>query len=101
MIQKNFYKYLFFVLLFISGFAKAQFRNTAKIDSVIKPGFYAIDITPVLSGLVKTDFSDLRIVDEAGNQVPYLLGNSLPTMDTTLLRTLKIIQNTLNDSGQS
>jgi hypothetical protein len=101
MIQKSIYKYLFFVFLFISGFARAQFRNTAKIDSVKKPGFYTIDITPVLSSLVKTDFSDLRIVDEAGNQVPYLLGNSLPTMDTTRLRSLKIIQNILNDSGQS
>ena len=101
MIQKNMHRYFLIIFVFISGFARAQFRNTAKIDSVNQPGFYSVTVSPELSSKVKTDFSDLRIVNEAGNQIPYLLVNSMPAMDTTLLRSLKIIQNKLNDSGQS
>jgi hypothetical protein len=74
----------------------------ANIDSVKQSGFYAINITPALSSLIKTNFSDLRIVDDAGNQIPYLLGSGLQAMDSALFKPLEIVQNILkDDSGNS
>ena len=102
MIPQSIHKYPLFILILFSGFARAQFRNRAAIDSVKQSGFYAIKITPAVSSLIKTNFSDLRIVDGAGNQVPYLLESELQTMDSAHFKPLEIGQNILNDdSGHS
>ena len=66
MIRQSIHKYPLFILILFSGFARAQFRSRAGIDSVKQTGFYAIKITPALSSLINTNFSDLRIVDSAG-----------------------------------
>lgn len=48
------------------------FRTKANLERVPLPGFYAVDITPELSKYVQTDFRDIRIIDEKGQQVPYV-----------------------------
>jgi hypothetical protein len=102
MIRISPYKYWFFILLLSCGFASAQsFKNIAHVDSVSQSGFYAIRVTPELSSLVKTDFSDLRIADNKGNPIPYLLGTDIPMLDTGLFKPLKIQKNIVNDSGQN
>ena len=102
MIRQSIHKYPLFILILCSGFARAQFRNKADIDSVRQSGFFAIKITPALSSLIKTNFDDLRIVDGAGNQIPYLLGSGLQSMDSTLFKPMEIVQNIINDdSGHS
>jgi hypothetical protein len=102
MIRADLYRYLLFFLLLSCGYASAQsFKNKAQIDSVLQSRFYAIYVTPELSSLVKTDFSDLRITDKKGNPIPYLLGSDIPMLDTGLLKPLKIQKNIVNDSGQN
>lgn len=66
------------VLLFclISFYTTAQtegYKYYSRLDSVIKPGFYNIELTPGLNARLKTDFSDLRIVNDAGKWVPHIL----------------------------
>lgn len=51
----------------------AQFRYIAALDSVKETGFYSIAITPELSSYLKTDLSDLRIIDEKKQQIPFIL----------------------------
>lgn len=80
---------------------QAQFKNTASLASVTKTGFYAINVTPVFSSYVKTDFSDLRIKDDSGLQAPYVV-RALSSMyyDTVFTR-FKIVNNSLHDSGKN
>ncbi|MES1221566.1 MAG: hypothetical protein ABUT20_39060 [Bacteroidota bacterium] len=64
--------------LFLSYYGQAQqFHHTALMDRISKDGFYSIPITPVLSGYLKTDLSDIRIADEKGQWVPHLTNWSL------------------------
>jgi hypothetical protein len=86
----------------IYGYAGAQsYKNKAHIDSIKQSGFYAINVTPELSSLIKIDFSDLRIMDNKGNPIPYLLENDIPILDSGFFESLKILKNIVNDSGQN
>jgi hypothetical protein len=102
MIRKILPKCWFFIWILMGGYARAQtFQHTARIDSVDHSGFYAIHITPALSTLMKADFSDLRIKDSSGNPVPYLMGTEISWKDSSQFAQLKIVENAVNDSGQT
>ena len=60
-------------VIFLSLGAGAQFRYSALLDTVKATGFYTISITPELSSYLKTDLSDLRIVDEKKQPVPFII----------------------------
>jgi hypothetical protein len=102
MMRKIQSKWIWLLLFLLSGTAGAQtFNYNADLDSVDQSGFYAFSITPELSSMLKTDFRDLRIKDNAGNPVPWLAASNLPVLRPDLLRALDIVQNTTTDSGQS
>jgi hypothetical protein len=102
MIRKILCKSWIFIGVLMAGQAGAQsFGHRARIDSVVQSGFYAIPVTPALSALMKTDFSDLRITDHTGNPVPFLLGTDISLKDSALYVSLKMVENTVNDSGQT
>lgn len=50
-----------------------HFKYKAAIDSVGQSGYYNILITPAMNAQLKTDYSDLRIVNKTGKWVPHLL----------------------------
>jgi hypothetical protein len=58
--------------LLLSLYTKAQFRHKASLDSIRKTGFYSLAVTPELSSHLKLDLSDLRIIDEKKQWVPYI-----------------------------
>ena len=60
------------IVIFLSLHTEAQFRYTALLDTVKATGFYSIAITPELSSYLKTDLSDLRIVDEKKQPVAFI-----------------------------
>jgi hypothetical protein len=60
------------VVLLMSLHSKAQFHHTALLDTVKATGFYHIPITPELSSYLKTDLSDLRIIDEKKQYIPFI-----------------------------
>jgi len=90
-----------FLPLFCGSVRAQTFNYRADLDSVYQSGFYAFSITPELSSMLKTDFSDLRIRDKTGNPVPWLAAGNLPVLRPELLKALDIVQNTTTDSGQT
>jgi hypothetical protein len=66
------------LLLFslITFYATAQtdgYKFYSLLDSVKTPGFYNIELTPGLNAHLKTDYSDLRIINDAGKWIPHIL----------------------------
>ncbi len=51
----------------------AGYKYYSQLDSVKTSGFYTIGLTPELTAHLKTDYSDIRIVNEAGKWVPHIL----------------------------
>ncbi|MEP7238618.1 MAG: hypothetical protein ABI685_12155 [Ferruginibacter sp.] len=49
------------------------YKFYSKLESVKTSGFYNIEITPELSAYLKTDYSDIRIVNDSGKWVPHIL----------------------------
>ncbi len=65
---------LVFILASVSCFAQTEgYRFRAEIEPVKESGFYNIILTPALNAHLKTDFSDLRIINSTGKWVPHLL----------------------------
>jgi hypothetical protein len=92
---------LFSMLVSLACFAQTGgYRFRADIDPVKETGFYNIILTPQLHAHLKTDYSDLRIVNASGNWVPHLLRN--PGDEQTKHETvyaLPIIKNEGNSSS--
>lgn len=87
------------VVLMLSLHSKAQFHYTALLDTVKATGFYHIVITPELSSYLKTDLSDLRIVDEKKQYIPFIA--DIPYGKKAIHSVLfdqKIIKNEIIDS---
>lgn len=89
------------LLLLLCMHGHAQFRNKAALEPVAKTGFYRIEVTPELSSYLKTDFSDLRIMDEGERQVPYVVKERVMMYYDTVFTKLSIISNKPGDSGRS
>jgi hypothetical protein len=72
--KKKWINFLLFVL--ISFYCSAQtegYKFYSKLDSIRTAGFYNIEITPELSAHLKTDYSDIRIVNGEGKWIPHIL----------------------------
>ena len=55
-------------------FARAQqFNYRSTLDSIASSGFYTITITPELSAHLKTDLSDLRVVNNRDQWIPHII----------------------------
>jgi hypothetical protein len=68
--------------LLLSGFmffyASAQtagYKFYSLLDSVKTSGFYNIELTPELNAHLKTDYSDIRIINSSNKWVPHILRN--------------------------
>jgi hypothetical protein len=91
-----------FFLLLVTGASKAQqFSQMAPLDSVKATGFYRITLNNSLTHYLKTDFSDLRITDEKGRQVPYIIERNIRKNSGTGFQSLEILENKISDSGNS
>lgn len=73
--KKKLYKLLLVLLLCqLQAVAQtADFNYEAAIQPVDSSGFYNIVLTPELNAHLKTDYSDLRIVNDSGRWVPHLV----------------------------
>jgi hypothetical protein len=72
--RKKWINVFLFCLLLLDGRAQtAGFRFYCKIDSIKASGFYNIELTPDMAACLKTDYSDLRIVNDSGKWVPHVL----------------------------
>lgn len=72
--KKKWINLLLFSLITICCAAQTGgYKFFSKLDSVKTSGFYNIELTPDLYARLKTDFSDLRIVNDAGKWIPHVL----------------------------
>jgi hypothetical protein len=53
--------------------SQSAYKYAAKLDEVKTPGFYQIELLPVIVSKLQPGLQDLRILDGKGNQVPYML----------------------------
>lgn len=73
---------LFCIITASSSVAQiAGWHYEAALDSTKEAGFYNIVLTPAICAYLKTDYSDLRIVNDSGKWVPHLL--RLPNSELT------------------
>ena len=103
------------LLLFslITLYATAQtdgYKFFSPLDSIKTSGFYTVELTPELNAHLKTDYSDLRIVNGSGKWIPHILYNPSEQMavdavsydlrftktEMPKLTTILIIENTFN-----
>ena len=91
---------IFFSLAGLSSVAQTEgYQYKATIDGIKESGFYNIEITPAINAHLKTDYSDLRIINSNGKWVPHLLiqANSNRSADNLLLD-LPIVKKESNTS---
>ncbi len=64
---------LFSLIPFCCSAQTDGYKFYSKLDSINTSGFYNIEFTPELSAHVKTDYSDIRIINSNNKWVPHLL----------------------------
>lgn len=102
MIRRITNNWICFFLLLVTGTSNAQqFSQAAPLDSVKATGFYRITLNNSLTHFLKTDFSDLRIIDEKGQQVPYIIERNIRRNSSSGFQSLEILENKITDSGNS
>lgn len=74
--KKNLLNTLLFSLISLCSSAQTDgYRFYSPLDTVKSDGFYSIDLTPLINAHLKTDYSDVRIVNDSGKWVPHILRN--------------------------
>lgn len=66
------------LLVLATSYCTAQtdgYKHYTRLDSVKNPGFYNIALSPATTPYLKTDHSDLRIINQSGRWVPHILQN--------------------------
>ncbi len=110
--KKKLYNFLL-LFIYINSHCIAQtagWHYQAGINTIKEPGFYNIDITAAINAHLKTDYSDLRIVNDSGKWVPHVISrldsqaaSGKSTIDLTITKktntantTELIVQNSLS-----
>src|SRR5882762_4819983 len=65
--------FLFYMITVCCNAQTAGYKFYSQLDSVKTSGFYNIELTPELNAHLKTDYGDLRIVNDSGKWVPHQL----------------------------
>jgi hypothetical protein len=72
--QKSIHSLILLLGLALNGHAQTKgFACRGRLDTVRQAGFYNIELLPPVHACCKTDFSDVRIVNDSGRWVPHLL----------------------------
>lgn len=71
----------FFLLPFVAGNAQSSFAYKSALDNVVSGGFYRIPLSPSIISKCKNGLNDIRILDQEGRQVPYVLRSGRPEFE--------------------
>ena len=93
--------FLFCLINICCAAQTAGYKFYSLLDSVKTSGFYNIEITPALSAHLKTDYSDLRIVNDSGKWVPHVLHNPSGEKEASLLPVNMEILKKINSNTQT
>src|SRR5688572_8794052 len=84
---------LFFVFISIAATGIAQtFRGESPLSKVETDGFYRIAVTPELTTHLNENFTNIRIIDSKGVEVPYLFQQEKPEYHTLQFKTYAIVE---------
>jgi len=92
----NLRKILFIALscIFISQvYSQNNFAYKATLEEIKETKFYKIDLPPQVVAKCKAGLEDIRIFDDDGKQLPYILKNDLPAFKKENLTEFPIIRN--------
>jgi hypothetical protein len=92
-----------FVCSLIAVCSTAQtggYKFYTQLDSVKASGFYTIELTPELNAHLKTDYSDLRIVNDSGRWVPHVMYSDKNNQFDVVFMDLKFVK-TENDKSKT
>lgn len=85
-------------LLFLPGLVMAQnFSYKAKLKPVSQTAFYRININPEIAAFSQAPLRDLRLFDNEGKEVPYLIKKELSEQQETGFVTYPIVSTTAPD----
>jgi hypothetical protein len=92
--KKRYFNILFWALLLsFRGEAQNSWAYQASLDTVSQAAFYRVTLNPELIAKCKKDLADLRISDQDGNFIPYVLKSDLPVLTTDGFREFPILSN--------
>lgn len=81
------------LLLFLTSEIVAQkFVAEGSLPTVARDGFYRVAIDPEAAAFASASFANLRIVDDAGKETPYILEEEVPVFSTQQFVEYKILQ---------
>jgi hypothetical protein len=78
--------------------AQDSFAYRVVLDTVRKPGFYKIMLSPQVVAKCRPDLGDLRIQDQEGHMAPYVLKEDMPVITREAFREFPILSNERKDS---
>jgi hypothetical protein len=83
---------LILLLFLTSGLYAQKFVAEGSLPTVARDGFYRVAIDPEVASLASSSFANLRIVDEAGKETPYILEEEVPVFSTQQFLEYKILE---------
>jgi hypothetical protein len=75
-------------LTILPASAQQKFKYKTAVDKIDTTGFYNIELQAGLTGKCQTGLADIRLMDEQGKPVPYVLASALPHKVKTSYREL-------------
>jgi hypothetical protein len=80
--------------------AQQAFQYKAGMDTVPQDGFYQVNLVPSIIASMQPAMADIRILDNTGKQVPYILKSDLPAFRENKFTGLPIISNKMEADKQ-
>ena len=89
--MKNFILITFGILIGINVFSQ-NYQWQSELTKTTASGFYKIDLNPSVVAKLNTNFSDIRIKDEKGIEIPYFLEKEPFSVTKRVFKTYQIIK---------
>lgn len=78
---KNLISFLFFILTSLTAFAQTIGYNFySNLDSIKSSGFYNIVLSPQINAHLKTDYSDVRVINKNDKWIPHVFHSPINEM---------------------
>lgn len=90
--QRKIFICLLAFFLAAQGYSQGNYLYKTQLDKATTAGFYKIDLPPKLVAKCKNGLQDIRVFDEHGSQVPYLLKEDLPAFKTEYFTEFPVIK---------
>lgn len=85
---------LILISLFVSNILSAlEYKVIAKVDSVNKPGFYKILLSPDVISFTSADYQDIRLFSSKNKEIPYIFREEQPASAISGFKEYPLLEN--------